>query len=206
MIDNIYDIPILGIDGQQKFLSQFNGKVTMFVNIVSKYGYTPTCSKFWSYARSLRHFAQLQQVHDEFKDRGFSVIGVPCNQFGQMEPGNNNEISSFIKEYFSFVTFPLTEKINVNGKDEHQVYAFLKGKVKRNIAAPKADGSIEAETGQNNEGDYLARIPHNWEKFIVSRSGKVITRFNWQAMPLDNVPLTTGESWTIREAIDELLG
>lgn len=206
MIENIYNIPIMGIDGQKKLLDQLHGKVTLFVNIVSKYGYVPQCSKFWSYARSLRQFWQLQYIHDEFKNRGFSVVGVPCNQFGQMEPGTNEEISAFIKEYYPFVTFPITEKIKVNGSEEHDLYAHLKGKVKRNIAAPKADNSLEAEIGQNIEGDYLARIPHNWEKFIVSRAGKVITRFNWQAMPLDNVPLTTGESWTIREAIDEILG
>jgi glutathione peroxidase len=206
MTENIYDIQISGLNREEHLLDQFHGSVTLFINIVSKYGYTPHCSKFWSYARTLRQFWQLQKVHDEFKDRGFSVVGVPCNQFGQMEPGKNEEILSFIKQYYPFVTFPITEKIKVNGPDEHVLYSYLKGKVKRNISAPRADGSKEAEDGQNLEGDYLARIPHNWEKFIVSRSGKVITRFNWQAMPLDSVPLTTGESWTIREAIDEILG
>jgi glutathione peroxidase len=204
--NNLYKVGMSSIDGEPDFLSQFHGKVTLFVNIASKCGYQPKCSNFWSYARSLRQFKQLQIVHDEFKDRGFSVVGVPCNQFGKMEPCPNDEISSFIKKSYEFVNFPISEKIDVNGPNEHPLYSIIKGKEKRNKSDSMADNSDKAFAGRNVEGAAMARIPSNWEKFIVGRSGTVIARFNWQAMPLDKEPLTTGESWTIREAIDEILG
>lgn len=204
--ESLYNISIRSLDGSENLLHQINGKVSLVVNTVSKCGYTPRCSAFWSYARTCQQFWQLQKVHEEFQDRGFTVIGVPCNQFGGMEPSSNNEILNFMKDNYPFVTFPFTEKINVNGSSEHEMYSFLKGKDKRNIAAPAANTTQQAIDGQNLENAALARIPHSWEKFIIGRSGKVITRFNWQSMPLDKVPLTTGESWTIRECIDEILG
>lgn len=203
---SIYDVSIKSINGKENFLNQFHGHVTLFVNIASKCGYAPKCSPFWSYARSLRQFHQLQQVHDEFRERGFSVIGVPCNQFGKMEPGSNEEISNFMSYVYPFVTFPILEKIDVNGPNEHELYSLIKGRAKRRKSDSRADNSDAGFEGWNTEGSALARIPHNWEKFIVGRSGYVIARFNWQAMPLDDEPLTTGESWTVREAIDEILG
>lgn len=209
MSDNnncVYNVDMSSIDGEPNFLNQFHGKVTLFVNIASKCGYQPKCSNFWSYARSLRQFKQLQIVHDEFKDRGFSVVGIPCNQFGKMEPCPNDEISAFIKKSYDFVNFPISEKIDVNGANEHELYSIIKGREKRNKSDSRANNSDEAFAGWNVEGAALARIPSNWEKFIVGRSGTVIARFNWQSMPLDDEPLTTGESWTIREAIDEILG
>jgi glutathione peroxidase len=204
---SIYNCSISSIDGQENFMEQFKGKVTLITNTVSKYGYTPQCSVFWSYARTLRRFWQLQKVHDEFKDKGFSVVGVPCNQFAQglMESGSNEEISSFIKKAYPFVNFPFTEKLEVNGPNESEIYSILKGKEKRIISDNMADQSALAQEGWNQEGQALARIPHSWEQFVVGRSGSVISRFNWQSMPLDHTPLTTGESWTLRECISELL-
>jgi glutathione peroxidase len=204
--ESVYDVGINSIDNEENFLNQFKGKVTLIVNTVSKFGYQPQCSTFWSYARTVRQFWQLQTIHEEFKDYGFSVIGVPCNQFGRMEPGTNSEINLFMKKAYPFVTFPFTQKIDVNGINEHELYSLLKGKHKRNISDSRADNTSEAFEGWNTEGGALARIPHSWEKFIVGRNGTVIARFNWQAMPLDTVPLTTGESWTIRECVQELVG
>lgn len=205
---SIYDIPVKSIDGEENFMEQFKGKVTLIVNTVSKYNYSPQCSVFWSYARAVRRFWQLQKVHEEFADRGFSVVAFPCNQFAQglMETGNNEDISKFIKETYPFVTFPIAEKVDVNGANECEVYSLLKGKAKRMKSDNMADNSEAAKDGWNQEGAALARIPHTWESFVVGRSGTVISRFNWQAMPLDTVPLTTGESWTVRECIDEVLG
>lgn len=205
-MDNVYSIKIKGLDGQEDFLSQFNGKITLMVNISSKYGYKPQCSPLWSYVRTSRNLWELQKVHDEFKDRGFSVIAFPCNQFGKMEPGSNEEISSFIKKEYSFVTFPISEKIEVNGKNEHEVFSFLKGKERRAYSDTTADGTEAAAIGQNLAGQAIARIPHNYEKFLISKNGIVISRFNWQDMPLDEEPRVMGAGWTIREAIDELLG
>jgi glutathione peroxidase len=202
---SVYDVQMKSIDGEADFMQQFDGKVTLVVNIVSKLGYTPQCSTFWSFGRTTRQLWQLQKVHDEFKDRGFSVVGFPCNQFGQMEPGENEEISEWVKQTYPFVNFPLSEKIEVNGKGGSLVYSALLGNVTRVKDASPADTSEAAYLGWNKSGGAVARIPHSWEKFVVSRSGEMITRFNWQSDPLDDVPLTTGESWTIRECIDEVL-
>jgi glutathione peroxidase len=205
-MDNVYLIKIKSLNGQQDFLSQYNGKVTLMVNISSKFGYKPQCSPLWSYVRTSRNLWELQKVHDEFKDRGFSVIGFPCNQFGKMEPGSNEEIDDFIKINYPFVTFPISEKVEVNGKNEHEVFSFLKGKEKRAYSDTTADGTEAAAIGQNLAGQAIARIPHNYEKFLISRNGIVVSRFNWQDMPLDEEPRVMGAGWTIREAIDELLG
>lgn len=202
---SIYAVEMNSIDGDPHFMQQFEGKVTLVVNTVSKSGYTPQCSTFWSFARTTRQFWQLQQIHDEFKDRGFSVVAFPCNQFGRMEPHENYVISKWMKDVYPFVTFPVSEKIDVNGKGSSLVYAQLMGNVVRRKDAAPADTSEAASEGWNKAGGSVARIPHSWEKFVVGRDGQMITRFNWQSDPLDDVPLTTGESWTIRECLDEVL-
>jgi len=202
----LYDIQASSIEGVKNYLSTFNGKVTLVVNISSKAGYTPHCSNLWSYARTCRQLWQLQKVHDEFKDRGFSVLAFPNNQFGSMEPGTNEEIKDFIKKHYSFVTFPIFEKVDVNGKNEHEVFSFLKGLEKRNYDDFTANNSEEAKNNQNLAGQAIARISHGYEKFLVSRDGRMISRFNWQDMPLDTIPRVQGAGWTIREAIDEVLG
>jgi len=201
-----YDIPLLSIDGSYDVMSSLRGKVSLVTNISSKLGYTPQCSVTWSYARTCKYLWELQQVHDMFKDRGFSVVGIPCNQFGKMEPKENLEIQEFIKEAYPFVTFPVTEKIEVNGKNEHPLYDFLKGTQKRAYSDTTADGTEAAKVGQNLAGQAIARIPHNYEKFLVSREGIMVSRFNWQDGPLDEEPRIMGAGWTITEAIDELLG
>lgn len=200
-----YDMSIASIDGQENILDSVKGKVSLFVNIASKSGYAPTCSRLWSYARTSRQLWELQQVHDEFKDRGFSVVGFPCNQFGGMEPRSNKEISAFISCNFPFVTFPITEKIDVNGPDEHPIYTYLKGPELRNFSDNTADSSETAQRGQNKAMQAMMRIPHNWEKFLISRDGVFISRFNWQDWPLADKPLVHGAAWTIREAIDAVL-
>lgn len=203
---SLYSFTAYSIDGRENYLAEFNGKVTLVVNIASKFGYEPHCSKLWSYARTCRQLWQLQTVHNEFKDRGFSVLAFPCNQFGSMEPGSNEEISLFIKQNYPFVSFPIFEKVEVNGKNEHEIFSFLKGYEKRGYSDFTADGSDRAKEGQNLAGQAMARISHNYEKFLVSRDGVMISRFNWQDMPLDEEPRIMGAGWTIREAIDEVLG
>ena len=203
---SLYKILASSIHGRENYLSEFEGKTTLIVNIASKFGYVPHCSKLWSYARTCRQLWQLQSVHDEFKDRGFSVLAFPCNQFGSMEPGSNEEISNFIKINYPFVNFPIFEKVEVNGKNEHELYSNLKGLEKRSYSDTTADGTVQALVGQNLAGQAVARISHNYEKFLVSKDGIMIARFNWQDMPLDEVPRVQGAGWTIREAIDEVLG
>lgn len=202
----IWDIDLPLLDGSKQTFPPLKGKALLVVNVVSKCGYLPQCSTFWSFARTVRQFRHLQNLQEEFGSRGFSVVGVPCNQFGKMEPSENEEINQFIKTNYPFVSFPITQKIEVNGKNRHDLYSFLLGDAVRTKSDSPADLSENAIEGWNREGGSFSRIPHSWEKFVISRNGTVVTRFNWQAMPLDSVPLTTGESWTIRECLDEILG
>jgi glutathione peroxidase len=203
---SLYNFQANSIEGKTNYLSSFDGKTTLIVNIASKFGYDPQCSKLWSYARTCRQLWQLQVIHDEFKDRNFSVLAFPCNQFGSMDPGSNEEILQFIKQNYPFVTFPIFEKVEVNGKNEHEIFSFLKGYEKRAYSDFAADSSEEAKKGQNLAGQAMARISHNYEKFLVSKDGIMISRFNWQDMPLDEIPRIQGAGWTIRQAIDEVLG
>jgi len=206
MTKSAYDIPLLSIDGSYDVMFSLKGKVSMITNIASKLGYTPQCSPVWSYARTCKYLWELQTVHDMFKDRGFSIVGIPCNQFGKQEPKENLEIQEFIKKFYPFVNFPITEKIDVNGKNEHPLYDFLKGEQKRAYSDTTADGTDAAKEGQNLAGQAIARIPHSYEKFLLGSNGIVVSRFNWQDGPLDEEPRVMGAGWTITEAIDELLG
>jgi glutathione peroxidase len=203
---NLFDVAISDIDGQQNMLNSIKGNTCLIVNIASKAGYSPRCSNVWSYARTSRQLWELQKLHDMFKDRNFSVIGVPCNQFGGMEPLSNKDISNFIKTNYWFVNFPITEKIDVNGESEHPLYTFLKGPWLRRNNDNMADMSESAKAGQNLANQAMARIPHNWEKFLVSSSGENIGRFSWQEWPLAKEPLTIGSPSTIIDTVRSVVG
>lgn len=146
---SIYATQISSLDGTSQPLAQQEGKVTLIVNVASKCGLTP-------------QYKQLEQVHTKFVDKGFSVIGVPCNQFLGQEPGTPEEIATFCSTTYG-VTFPLTEKIDVNGEQRHPLYATL---------TPVADA-------EGVSGD----IRWNFEKFLVGRNGEVIARFHPQTLP-----------------------
>lgn len=205
-IKSVFDMPIKSIDGTFDVMDSVRGKVCLFTNIVTKTGYEPKCSPVWSYARAARQLWELQQLHEMFADKGFSVVGFPCNQFGEMEPSDSEDINQFISEAYSFVTFPITEKVEVNGTNEHQIWSFLKGDIVRAFDDNKADGSDKAAAGQNLAGQAIMRIPHNYEKFMVSREGQQVGRFNWADLPLADKPLAAGSSWTVIEAIKLLVG
>ena len=202
---SIYDLNISFIDRQENVMDHVKGKVCLMVNIASKCGYSPKCSPLWSFARTSRQLFELQKLHEEFYNDGFSVVAFPCNQFGKMEPSSNEEISLFIKKNYPFVTFPITEKIEVNGKNEHPIYTLLKGPLLRRSDDNRADMSREASEGQNKAMQAMARVPHNWEKFIVSREGFQVGRFNWAESVLADEPIAMGAGWTTREAISELI-
>jgi glutathione peroxidase-family protein len=104
------------------------------------------------------------------------------------------------------VTFPITEKIDVNGQDEHKIWSFLKGDIIRAFDDNKADGSDKAASGQNLAGQAIMRIPHNYEKFMVSREGQQVARLNWADLPLAEQPLAAGSSWTVIGAVKSLVG
>jgi glutathione peroxidase len=145
----IYDVTPAALDGGPLDADQFKGKATLIVNVASRCGLTP-------------QYETLEKLQEEYHDRGFTVLGVPCNQFGQQEPGTPDEIATFCSTTYG-VTFPLTEKIDVNGPGRHPLYQQL-------TSVPDPEGQA---------GD----VQWNFEKFLVSPDGKVVARFRPQVTP-----------------------
>lgn len=146
---SIFATPISSLQGTDGVLSSLEGKVTLVVNVASKCGLTP-------------QYEQLEQIQKKYSDKGFSVLGVPCNQFMGQEPGTADEIATFCSSTYG-VTFPLTEKIDVNGDNRHALYEAL---------TPIADAE-----GVNGD------IRWNFEKFLVTRDGSVVARFHPKTAP-----------------------
>ena len=140
---SIYDFKAATIDGEEHSLRDYAGKVLLVVNVASQCGLTP-------------HYAGLQELYQSFGDRGFAVLGFPCNQFGSQEPGSEGEIKKFCETRFG-VTFPMFAKVEVNGAQRHPLYAFL--------------------TAQPTQPDGPGDIQWNFAKFLIGRDGKVAARF-----------------------------
>jgi glutathione peroxidase len=157
---SIYDISIASLNGDPLDLGQFKGKSLLVVNVASKCGLTP-------------QYAGLERLQERFNSDGFSVLGVPSNQFGGQEPGTAEEIATFCSATYG-VTFPMTEKVEVNGAGRHALYAEL---------TPKADA-------QGNAGD----IQWNFEKFLISPEGNVVARFRPQTQPESDEVVSAIES------------
>jgi glutathione peroxidase len=147
----ILDAPVRALDGGPAQLSDYQGKALLIVNVASQCGLTP-------------QYSGLQQLHEEYGPRGFEVLGFPCNQFGAQEPGGPGEIAQFCETNYG-VSFPLFEKIEVNGEGRHPLYEEL-------TAVPDAGGEA---------GD----IQWNFEKFLVSPDGKTVRRFRPMTAPDD---------------------
>jgi glutathione peroxidase len=141
----IFDVDIAALAGGSAELDRYRDRVVLVVNVASRCGLTP-------------QYAGLQALHDRYADQGFSVLGVPCNQFGGQEPGSAGEIEEFCQMNYG-VTFPLTEKVEVNGPGRHPLYRELIG-----------------------GGD---DIRWNFEKFVVAPDGEVAARFGPQVEPQD---------------------
>ncbi len=149
---SVLDIPVKTLAGQQSSLGAVggpDGKALLVVNVASKCGLTP-------------QYAALEKVYEQFAARGFAVVGFPCNQFGGQEPGSAEQIAEFCSQTYA-VTFPMFEKIEVNGPGRHPIYAAL-------TTAPDADGEV---------GD----IQWNFEKFLVRPDGTVAARFRPRTAP-----------------------
>jgi glutathione peroxidase len=141
---SVYDVPLAALDGTADLLAGQRGKVTLLVNVASFCGLTP-------------QYAGLEQLQQQYGGRGFTVLGVPCNQFGEQEPGTPDEIAEFCRTKYD-VSFPLAEKIEVNGDGRHPLYQQL-------VTTADAEG---------HDGD----IRWNFEKFLVDRDGSVVARFS----------------------------
>lgn len=139
----IYEYSAKDIGGNDVSIGDYQGKVLLVVNTASKCGFTP-------------QYKGLESVYQQFKDRGFEVLGFPCNQFGQQEPGDESEIGGFCERNFG-VTFPLFGKVDVNGNDAHPLFSHLKS---------EAPGVFRTEG-----------IKWNFTKFLVNRDGEVVARF-----------------------------
>lgn len=146
---SILDQPLNALDGSPDVLSKARGKTTLLVNVASKCGLTP-------------QYTQLQELQDRYADRDFTVLGVPCNQFMEQEPGTAEDIAQFCSVNYG-VTFPLAEKIDVNGEGRHPLYAQL-------TTTADAEGV---------DGD----IRWNFEKFLISPQGEVVARFAPTVVP-----------------------
>jgi glutathione peroxidase len=145
----IHDIPIDALRGGPADLASYRGKAMLIVNVASTCGLTP-------------QYAGLQQLYDTYRGRGLVVLGVPCNQFAGQEPGTAEQIEEFCTVNYG-VTFPITEKVDVNGADRHPLYREL-------VTTPDANGEA---------GDVL----WNFEKFLVDPAGTVVNRFRPQTTP-----------------------
>ena len=171
----IYDITVKDIDGSDVLLANYKGKVMLIVNVASKCGLTP-------------QYEGLEALYRKYKDQGLEILGFPCNQFLGQEPGTKEEIQSFCSLTYN-VTFPLFDKIDVNGENESPLYTYLKEQAPFKGYPEGAEefaamlDEIHQKTGTGfDQGD---AIRWNFGKFLVSRDGKTILRFEPMVMPAD---------------------
>jgi glutathione peroxidase len=146
---DFYEFAVRGIDGSADILAPLRGRVTLAVNVASRCGYTP-------------QYAGLEDLYRELKDRGFAIVGFPCNQFGAQEPGTEAEIQRFCSLTYG-VSFPLAAKIDVNGAHRHALYAWLTAK----------------------DNGFPGDIGWNFEKFLIDRDGRVVCRYPSGTPPTD---------------------
>ena len=171
----IYDITVKDMDGSDVSLTNYKGKVLLIVNVASKCGLTP-------------QYEGLEALYRKYKDQGFEILAFPCNQFLGQEPGTNEEIQSFCSLTYN-VTFPLFDKIDVNGENESPLYTYLKEQAPfkgypegtEEFAAMLDEIHQKTETGFD-QGD---AIRWNFGKFLVSKDGKTILRFEPMVAPTE---------------------
>jgi glutathione peroxidase len=148
-MSNFYDFKLDRLDGAEDILESLRGKVTLVVNVASKCGYTP-------------QYDGLEGLYQELKDQNFTVLGVPCNQFGAQEPGTAAEIQQFCSLEYG-VTFPIAAKIEVNGARRDPLYAWL----------------------TSEENGFPGDIAWNFEKFLIDGEGRVVARYPSGTKPRD---------------------
>lgn len=159
---SVYKFTMKSIDGQPVKLKSYKGKVVMLVNVASRCGFTP-------------QYAGLEKLYEQYKDRGFVIVGVPANNFAQQEPGTNAEIKKFCSTKYN-VTFPMMAKVSVKGDDKTPLYQYL--------------------TSTAEDPQFGGEIKWNFTKFLVGRDGKLVARFE---------PAVTPESPQVKEAIESAL-
>jgi glutathione peroxidase len=144
---SVHDIAVKDIDGKETTLKAYKGDVVLIVNVASKCGLTP-------------QYSALESIYEKYKDKKFTILAFPCNQFAGQEPGSNQEIKQFCSSKYS-VTFPLFDKIDVNGPNRHPLYVALAGP----------------------DSPYPGDIKWNFGKFLIGRDGKILKRFEPKTTP-----------------------
>jgi glutathione peroxidase len=144
---SILNIPLKDINDKATSLNAYQGKVILLVNVASQCGFTP-------------QYKGLESIYEKFKDKGFVIVGVPCNDFGQQEPGTPEEIKSFCENNYH-VTFPLMSKVHVKGGEQHPLYAAITG----------------------SDSPFPGPITWNFNKFLIGRDGKIVKRFDSKVKP-----------------------
>jgi glutathione peroxidase len=157
-VSPVLNFKMKGIDGKEVDLSQYQGKVVLFVNVASQCGLTP-------------QYKGLQALHDQYSKDGLVIVGVPANEFGEQEPGTDDEIQKFCQTKYS-VSFPMLSKVVVKGTGICPLYKFL--------------------TSKETNGTFAGEITWNFEKFLVNRKGEVVARF---------APRIAPDSAEVRDAI-----
>lgn len=165
----LYDIPVKTIEGPETTLAEYKNAVVLIVNVASQCGLTP-------------QYAGLQKIYEKYLDRGFVVLGFPCNDFGAQEPGTESEIKNFCETRFN-VQFPMFSKVAVKGAAQHPLYKALID------AQPQAKAKGTPKPGTD--------ISWNFEKFLIDREGKPVGRF---------APDVTPEDPILTQAIETALG
>jgi glutathione peroxidase len=179
MSNAIYDIPLRRIDGSAASLGDYKGTVLLVVNVASQCGLTP-------------QYADLEEIYERYRDRGFAVLGFPANQFAGQEPGSNTEIQQFCQTKFG-VKFPMFEKIVVKGDGQHPLYRELIAQCP--TARQKPNGTLRKTLDQHGLGPGNDRdIMWNFEKFLVNRSGEVVGRFAPDIPPKDSAIMAAIEA------------
>lgn len=145
-MSNISDIAVKNIEGKEEAFADYQGKVLLIVNVASYCGYTP-------------QYKGLEQLNQDYKDKGLQVLGFPCNDFGAQEPGTNEEIATFCETSYG-VSFDLMDKVHAKGAEQHPLYQTL-----TNSVEPQGD------------------VAWNFEKFLISKQGEVVARFGSGVTP-----------------------
>lgn len=145
--ESLYDIKLKDIDSKDTTLAPYKGKVLLIVNVASQCGLT-------------KQYTTLEATHQKYQEKGFSVLGFPCNQFGGQEPGSNEAIKEFCSSKFQ-VTFPLFDKLEVNGANRHPLYSTLAG----------------------TNSPFPGNIKWNFGKFLIGKDGKILARFEPKVTP-----------------------
>ncbi|MBE6902715.1 MAG: glutathione peroxidase [Ruminococcaceae bacterium] len=162
---NIYDLNVRAQDGSEVSLSQYRGKVLLVVNTATGCGFTP-------------QYDELQDIYDEYKDRGLEILDFPCNQFGGQTPGDDEEIHSFCTGRYG-ITFPQFSKVDVNGENAAPLFRWLTENTKFEGFGKSPMGLMLSGVVKKNDKDYKnnGNVKWNFTKFLIDREGNIVARF-----------------------------